>query len=194
MFVIRTNSHFIRSSRPHSHSVNPNRDVPSLTPPLLRENKAAIIFNNSGQVLCGKRSDFPHQSIWQLPQGGLQEKEEPLQAILREIEEETGIRKDQLTLLPPEDQLPEKYRYLYSFCKDGVHYDGQQQQFFVFKFNDGLKLPHSLKEGEFSQIDWKSWEELIPQTLGSKIFIYEDIKNKAKPIIKKYIESTSKDV
>jgi putative (di)nucleoside polyphosphate hydrolase len=178
--------------RPHSHSNTSQRETK--ISPLLRDNKAAIIFNSIGQVLCGKRSDFPNESIWQLPQGGKEAHEEPVQAILREIEEETGINRDQLTLLPPEDQLGETYRYLYPFQKDGVQYDGQKQQYFVFKFNGGFEIPAKNPETEFSQISWKSWEELIQQTLASRVFIYEDIKKKSKPIIKKYMASASKDV
>ena len=51
----------------------------------------------AGQVWIGRRHDAPGEpegpgAWWQMPQGGIDEREDPRQAALRELEEETGIR------------------------------------------------------------------------------------------------------
>jgi putative (di)nucleoside polyphosphate hydrolase len=53
-----------------------------------------MIVNADGHVLAIERADIA--GAWQLPQGGLDEGEEPLDAAYREIAEETGIEKTDL--------------------------------------------------------------------------------------------------
>ena len=48
-----------------------------------------MLFNKQGQVLVGRRLDS-YQNAWQLPQGGIDEGEEPKVAALRELKEEIG--------------------------------------------------------------------------------------------------------
>jgi len=57
----------------------------------------AVLMKASGDVLAFERTDFP--GSWQFPQGGLQEGEDPLQAIQREVTEETGIKSENLQLM-----------------------------------------------------------------------------------------------
>lgn len=56
-----------------------------------------MIVNAEGHVLAIERADIA--GAWQMPQGGLEEAEEPLDAAYREIAEETGITKKDLELL-----------------------------------------------------------------------------------------------
>ena len=53
-----------------------------------------MIVNSDGHVLAIERADI--EGAWQLPQGGLEDSEEPLHAAYREIAEETGIQKSDL--------------------------------------------------------------------------------------------------
>jgi putative (di)nucleoside polyphosphate hydrolase len=62
-----------------------------------RAGAGAMIVNGDGHVLAIERADVA--GAWQLPQGGLEEKEEPLRAAYREITEETGIQEADLTLM-----------------------------------------------------------------------------------------------
>ena len=62
-----------------------------------RAGAGAMIVNAEGHVLAIERADIA--GAWQLPQGGLDEAEEPLDAAYREIAEETGIEKKYLELL-----------------------------------------------------------------------------------------------
>ncbi len=57
-----------------------------------RANAAAVIVNDSGQVLAFKRPQARGLG-WQFPQGGIKGGESPLQAVYREIQEETAIQR-----------------------------------------------------------------------------------------------------
>lgn len=56
-----------------------------------------MIVNDQGHVLAIERADIA--GAWQLPQGGLDQDEAPLDAAYREIAEETGIEKTDLELV-----------------------------------------------------------------------------------------------
>jgi putative (di)nucleoside polyphosphate hydrolase len=63
-------------------------------PQYFRAGAGAMIVNYQGHVLAIERADIA--GAWQLPQGGLDEDEDPLDAAYREIAEETGIDKTDL--------------------------------------------------------------------------------------------------
>ena len=48
----------------------------------------AIIFNAQGQVLLSHRRDV---DMWNLPGGGMESRELPTEAVIREVMEETGL-------------------------------------------------------------------------------------------------------
>ena len=54
------------------------------------------VFNRAGLVFIGRRTDGPEHvdaaHVWQMPQGGIDEGEDPYKAALRELHEETNIR------------------------------------------------------------------------------------------------------
>ena len=72
-----------------------------IPPQTFRANVGAIIINGAGLVLALERKEIP--GSWQCPQGGLDEGEEPLEAVRREILEETGIKASSLEV--PADTL-----------------------------------------------------------------------------------------
>ena len=49
-----------------------------------------ILLNKDNEVFVGKRKDNPIDK-WQMPQGGIDNNEEPLDAMKRELKEETSI-------------------------------------------------------------------------------------------------------
>src|SRR4030088_2196768 len=62
-----------------------------------RPNVGIALFNASGQVLIGRRfrDDGPEIILpgleWQMPQGGIDAAEDPRDAVMRELWEETGV-------------------------------------------------------------------------------------------------------
>ena len=57
-----------------------------------------MILNRESAIFVGQRLDF-RSDAWQMPQGGIDKGEAPLEAALRELWEETGITRDKVTLL-----------------------------------------------------------------------------------------------
>lgn len=96
-----------------------------------RANVAAIVVNAEGQLMAFERSDLPGQ--WQLPQGGIDGDESPVEAAWRELEEETGLGPKQVDLV---DEFPEWTAYTYP---SGVRKNGrlgQAQRWFTFRVKD----------------------------------------------------------
>ena len=52
-----------------------------------------IILNSKKQIFIGQRFD-KDKSAWQMPQGGIDKGESPAKAVIREMKEETGIKKN----------------------------------------------------------------------------------------------------
>ena len=57
---------------------------------LYRRGAGIMLLNRDGKVFVAARIDNPADA-WQMPQGGLDDGEEPWAGALRELEEETGI-------------------------------------------------------------------------------------------------------
>ena len=54
-----------------------------------RANVGIILSNSEGKVFWARRAG---QKTWQFPQGGIDEDESPIEAMYRELHEETGIK------------------------------------------------------------------------------------------------------
>ena len=61
----------------------------------LRLGVGIALLNSKNKIFVGKRIDNPANS-WQMPQGGVNENENFLDAAKRELEEETGIKTTKL--------------------------------------------------------------------------------------------------
>ena len=60
-----------------------------------RPSVGIMLFNRKGLVFVARRIDTPGDA-WQMPQGGIDKGESPEQAVLRELEEETGTAKAEI--------------------------------------------------------------------------------------------------
>jgi 8-oxo-dGTP diphosphatase len=59
----------------------------------------AVCFDDRGRVLLGRRAQDPGAGLWDLPGGFLHEAELPLDALRREVREETGLELEVLDFL-----------------------------------------------------------------------------------------------
>ena len=101
-----------------------------------RPNVGMMIINQKKEIFVGKRIDHPSE-FWQMPQGGIDAKEIPSIAALREMEEEVGIKENKVEML-----TESKDWYYYSIPKDLAEtlwkgkYKGQRQKWFLYKFKE----------------------------------------------------------
>ena len=148
----------------------------------LRTGVGIAILNSKNKVFVGKRRDNPFDK-WQMPQGGVDYNEPLLQAMKRELLEETSIKN--IEVLKEFDQwleyeLPEK---LVGKIWKGK-YRGQKQKWFVVKFlgtDDEINI--NTKYPEF--IEWKWIDvDLLPNLIVLfKKHVYEKVSAEIKKII-----------
>tara|TARA_B100000780_G_scaffold158062_1_gene110544 strand:+ start:150 stop:626 length:477 start_codon:yes stop_codon:yes gene_type:complete len=140
----------------------------------LRTGVGIAVLNSQNKVFVGKRKDNPIDK-WQMPQGGVDTNETLLQAMKRELSEETSITT--IEVLKEFDQwleyeLPDK---LVGKIWKGK-YRGQKQKWFVVKFlGDDSEININTKNPEF--IEWK-WVDinLLPNIIVLfKKHIYEKV-------------------
>ena len=61
--------------------------------PRYRRAVGIMLLNRAGEVFVARRIDLPTMPAWQMPQGGIDPGETPLQAALRELKEEIGTNR-----------------------------------------------------------------------------------------------------
>ena len=141
----------------------------------LRIGVGIILLNDKNNVFVGKRIDNPKNS-WQMPQGGVDENEDFLQAAKRELEEETGVKS--VKLIKELDgwfkyDLPE---YLLGKIWEGK-YRGQKQKWFVMKFlGKSSEINVKTKNPEFFEWKWIELSQLANIAVHFKVDIYRKIK------------------
>ena len=143
----------------------------------LRLGVGIVLLNKENKVFVGKRIDNPKNS-WQMPQGGVDQNENFLQAAKRELEEETSIKS--VELIKELDgwfkyDLP---KYLLGKLWEGK-YRGQKQKWFVMKFlgkNDEINI--KTQNPEFLEWKWIEISKLPEIAVNFKVDIYSKLKEK----------------
>jgi putative (di)nucleoside polyphosphate hydrolase len=101
---------------------------------LYRLGAGIMLVNRDGKVFVAARIDNP-EDAWQMPQGGIDDGEEPWPGVLRELEEETGIAP---RLVERIAEHPERLRYdLPDEWRDKLwrgKWKGQMQHWFLARF------------------------------------------------------------
>lgn len=122
-----------------------------------RAGVGAVIADSRGRVLALERSDY--RGAWQLPQGGLEKGETPLEGVHREIEEETGLKPRALTMVARyPDLLAYELPAKAQSKKTGI---GQVQYWFFFLVKkDPEKTPQPPK-GEFRSARWIPFDRVV---------------------------------
>lgn len=135
-----------------------------------------MLVNALGEAFVGQRSDRD-QDAWQMPQGGVEKGEAPDEAALRELEEETGVSRDLVTIVAEtRGWVPYDLPYdLVPHIWNG-RFRGQEQKWFLMRFegrDDQVKI--ETKHQEFSQWRWLPVAELVPNIVPFKRAVYEAV-------------------
>jgi putative (di)nucleoside polyphosphate hydrolase len=135
-----------------------------------------MLINKAGKAWVGQRLDNSLEA-WQMPQGGLDEGEKPLEGALRELEEETGISRNLVELVTQaEDELT------YDLPTDLVgkvwkkNWRGQRQTWFLMRFlgEDG-DVNIATPDPEFRAWKWAEPTELPAMIVPFKQQLYRDV-------------------
>jgi putative (di)nucleoside polyphosphate hydrolase len=143
-----------------------------------RLNVGAVLLNAQGQVLVARRAKFPNAEGdaggWQLPQGGIDEHEDPRTAVLRELAEEIGTANAEIIAEHPDWMQYDLPPELLGTAWKG-RYRGQRQKWFALRFlgaDAEIRLdadPHP----EFDAWRWAALAELPALAVAFKRSIYE---------------------
>ncbi len=137
-----------------------------------RSNVGIIICNPDGQLLWARRIG---DDGWQFPQGGIQHNESPEQALYRELEEEVGLKAEDVELVGSTRdwlryQLPRHMRR-----HNRTHgFVGQKQIWFLLKLTASERQVclDSSAEPEFDHWRWVSPEVTVKEVIEFKRAVY----------------------
>ena len=129
----------------------------------LRIGVGIIVLNRQNKIFVGKRRDNPGDK-WQMPQGGVDEGEDYITAMKRELLEETSIQNIEII-----KEIEKIYQYELPENLVGIiwkgKYRGQKQKWFITRFlGEEKEINLNTKHPEF--IDWK-WIEpkFLPEVI-----------------------------
>jgi putative (di)nucleoside polyphosphate hydrolase len=131
-----------------------------------------MLINANGLVFVAKRIDMISEA-WQMPQGGIDEGEEPFVTALRELKEEIGT--DKATLLAESHDW-----YTYDLPDDVIpkiwsgKYRGQKQKWFALKFTGtDADINIATSHPEFCQWKWIKPKQLPDIIVPFKRALYQ---------------------
>ena len=150
-----------------------------------------MVINRDGLVWIGRRPDAPQEpegpgTWWQMPQGGIDEHEDPRAAALRELYEETGIRSVEiigehpgwLHYDLPKALVPKAW---------GGRWRGQKQKWFLMRFlgtDDEVRTtPPPGHQVEFAEWRWAALDTLVAQIVPFKRDVYQAVTQAFAPLV-----------
>jgi putative (di)nucleoside polyphosphate hydrolase len=129
----------------------------------------AILLLKDSKIFVGRRIDI--ENAWQLPQGGVEENEDCLEAAKRELFEETNV--SSIEFLSSSDSyrydFPPRVQQAVLRRRNQLKYIGQEITFFAFRFLGEEKEINIRKESqEFVDWKWMSVKELLQKIVYFK--------------------------
>ena len=141
-----------------------------------RPNVGIMLVNAKNKVFVGQRLDR-FTNAWQMPQGGIDEGENPDDAVFRELVEETGVTRNLVRV----EAITKDWIY-YDFPEDIIDklwsgkYKGQRQRYYLMRFlgqNDQINI-HT-KEPEFTAWKWIDLNDLLNNIVAFKRDVYRQV-------------------
>ncbi|VBB68836.1 Adenosine (5')-pentaphospho-(5'')-adenosine pyrophosphohydrolase [invertebrate metagenome] len=132
-----------------------------------------ILVNKVGQVFVGQRIDTD-QPAWQMPQGGIEEGEDPRAAALRELHEEVGTDKVEVITETADWAVYDLPAELACTVWNG-RYRGQKQKWYVMRFtgSDTDINITSTRYHEFSKWQWMDIDMVLLHIINFKYALYK---------------------
>jgi putative (di)nucleoside polyphosphate hydrolase len=138
-----------------------------------RNGVGIMLINDNKKIFVGKRID--NKSAWQMPQGGIDQDENIVDAVKRELKEETGV--SSIKIIKKSDKiytydLPD---YLLGKIWKG-RFKGQKQTWFLAQFlgtDDEINLDQ--KNAEFKEWKWVGINELPDLIVPFKKNLYQEL-------------------
>ena len=148
----------------------------------LRSGVGIVVINKKNKVFVARRIDNP-KNFWQMPQGGVDEGENFLNAAYRELEEETSIKSVELIQELEGTITYELPNHLLGIIWKGK-YRGQKQKWFLMRFiGDDNEINIKTIKPEFLEWKWIEIDQLTEVVVDFKLNVYKEVKEKVKKII-----------
>lgn len=133
-----------------------------------------LLLNAEGQVFTAKRIDMTSEA-WQMPQGGIDEGEDPYQCALRELREETSVTSVELLAESPDWLTYDLPASLVPLLWKG-QYRGQKQKWYALRFTgEESEINLQTEHPEFSEYRWAELRELPDVIVPFKRELYQRI-------------------
>ncbi|OCW59049.1 RNA pyrophosphohydrolase [Hoeflea olei] len=144
-----------------------------------------MVLNAEGLVWAGRRLSAGNTEydgspqLWQMPQGGIDEGEDPYQAALRELYEETGMRSVEVLAEAPDWIYYDLPEHMIGIGLKG-RYRGQRQRWFALRFTGQeseiqINPPPAGNSAEFDAWDWKPMRDLPDLIVPFKRKAYDQV-------------------
>ena len=142
-----------------------------------------MLINREGLVFVGRRTGGPEHvdatHVWQMPQGGVDPKEDPYKAALRELHEETNVRSVEKLAESRDWYSYDIPRAIAGQAWKGK-YRGQTQKWFALRFIGAdteidVQHPAGGHKPEFVEWRWEKIERLPDLVVPFKRKVYERV-------------------